>query len=92
MKAEGQGMNDLAARVIDLAVQIQQVPAPTFGEARRAEFIERLLRRERKGLKTHPSLTTPSAPPSSLVIAPPSSSAKGSPQVIIPRMRPLLSK
>lgn len=51
MKADGQGMNDLAARVIDLAVQIQQVPAPTFGEAKRAEFIHRLLKRERKGLR-----------------------------------------
>ena len=29
----------LAERVIDLAIQIQQIPAPTFGEARRAEFV-----------------------------------------------------
>ena len=28
-------------RVIDLAIQIQQIPAPTFGEGRRAEFVRK---------------------------------------------------
>lgn len=32
-------MNDLIKRVIDLAVQIQQIPAPTFEERNRAEFV-----------------------------------------------------
>ena len=32
-------MNELIKRVIDLAVDIQQIPAPTFEEAKRAEFI-----------------------------------------------------
>ena len=32
----------LADRVIDLAIQIQQIPAPTFGEAERAEFVRAL--------------------------------------------------
>ena len=32
-------MDELIRRVIDLAVQIQQIPAPTFEEASRAEFI-----------------------------------------------------
>jgi len=32
----------LVNRVIELAVQIQQIPAPTFQEARRAEFIHKL--------------------------------------------------
>ncbi len=35
-------MNDLAARVVELAVQIQQIPAPTFQEGKRAEFIHKL--------------------------------------------------
>jgi len=32
-------MNELVNRVIELAVQIQQIPAPTFEEKRRAEFV-----------------------------------------------------
>ncbi len=32
-------MNELVNRVIELAVQIQQIPAPTFDENRRAEFV-----------------------------------------------------
>jgi acetylornithine deacetylase/succinyl-diaminopimelate desuccinylase-like protein len=32
-------MNDLVNRVIELAVQIQQIPAPTFEEKKRAEFV-----------------------------------------------------
>lgn len=32
-------MNDLVNRVLELAVQIQQIPAPTFEESRRAEFV-----------------------------------------------------
>ncbi|MCI0519112.1 MAG: M20/M25/M40 family metallo-hydrolase [Chloroflexi bacterium] len=31
--------NDLVATVLDLAAAIQQIPAPTFDEARRAEFV-----------------------------------------------------
>lgn len=35
-------MNDkIAQRVLDLAVEIQQIPAPTFHEGERAEFIQR---------------------------------------------------
>jgi tripeptide aminopeptidase len=33
--------SELINRVLDLAVAIQQVPAPTFAEARRAEFVHR---------------------------------------------------
>ena len=44
-------MSDLKSRVIDLAVQIQQIPAPTFGESKRAEFIHKLFTQERKELK-----------------------------------------
>ncbi len=31
----------IVERVIDLAMQIQQIPAPTFGEGRRAEFVRK---------------------------------------------------
>ena len=36
----------LAERVIELAIQIQQIPAPTFGEGKRAEFVRGLFERE----------------------------------------------
>jgi acetylornithine deacetylase/succinyl-diaminopimelate desuccinylase-like protein len=36
-------------RIIDLAIQIQQIPAPTFYESQRAEFVRGLF--EREGLK-----------------------------------------
>lgn len=36
----------LADRVIDLAIQIQQIPAPTFAEGSRAEFARGLFERE----------------------------------------------
>lgn len=39
-------MNDLVNRVIELAVQIQQIPAPTFEEKKRAEFVCELFARE----------------------------------------------
>ena len=32
-------MTDLISRILDLAVEIQQIPAPTFHEAARAEFV-----------------------------------------------------
>ena len=32
-------MNDFVNRVVDLAVEIQQIPAPTFQEQKRAEFV-----------------------------------------------------
>src|SRR6266498_5292087 len=35
-------MNELIDRVIELAIQIQQIPAPTFHEEKRAEFIHKL--------------------------------------------------
>lgn len=35
-------MTDLLSRLIDLAVQIQQIPAPTFAEGRRGEFVRGL--------------------------------------------------
>jgi acetylornithine deacetylase/succinyl-diaminopimelate desuccinylase-like protein len=37
---------NLAKRVIDLAIQIQQIPAPTFEEGQRAEFVRGLFERE----------------------------------------------
>jgi acetylornithine deacetylase/succinyl-diaminopimelate desuccinylase-like protein len=40
-------MNDIVKRVIELAVQIQQIPAPTFHEQKRAEFIQKLFVEER---------------------------------------------
>lgn len=36
----------LAERVVDLAIQIQQIPAPTFAEGKRAEFVRGLFERE----------------------------------------------
>ncbi len=36
----------LAERVIELAIQIQQIPAPTFAEAARAEFVRELFEKE----------------------------------------------
>ena len=32
-------MNDLVSRVVEQAVQIQQIPAPTFQEQKRAEHV-----------------------------------------------------
>ena len=42
-------MNDLPSRVIELAIQIQQIPAPTFSEGQRGEFVRGLFQQE--GLK-----------------------------------------
>ena len=42
-------MMDTVQRIIELALQIQQIPAPTFHESRRAEFVRRLF--EQEGLK-----------------------------------------
>lgn len=39
-------MNDLVNRVVELAIQIQQVPAPTFQEQKRAEFVRDLFAAE----------------------------------------------
>jgi tripeptide aminopeptidase len=39
-------MNNIVERVIDLAIQIQQIPAPTFEEGSRAEFVRGLFERE----------------------------------------------
>lgn len=36
------GMTDITQRLIELAIQIQQIPAPTFYEQQRAEFVRRL--------------------------------------------------
>ena len=35
-------MNDIVKRVVELAIQIQQIPAPTFQEQKRAEFVQAL--------------------------------------------------
>jgi acetylornithine deacetylase/succinyl-diaminopimelate desuccinylase-like protein len=35
-------MNDLVSRVVERAIQIQQIPAPTFQEQKRAEFVRDL--------------------------------------------------
>ena len=39
-------MNDLPTQIIDLAFQIQQIPAPTFAEGPRGEFVRRLFKKE----------------------------------------------
>ncbi|RPJ17546.1 MAG: M20/M25/M40 family metallo-hydrolase, partial [Chloroflexi bacterium] len=39
-------MSELIDRVVELAVQIQQIPAPTFHEEKRAEFIHKLFLKE----------------------------------------------
>jgi tripeptide aminopeptidase len=39
-------MNELVNGVIELAIQIQQVPAPTFEERKRAEFVSALFAKE----------------------------------------------
>lgn len=44
-------MVNLARRVIDLATRIQQIPAPTFAEAKRAVFVRDSFMREPNGLK-----------------------------------------
>ena len=42
-------MTDIIERIIELAIQIQQIPAPTFHEQKRAEFVRGLF--EREGLR-----------------------------------------
>ena len=42
-------MSATIQRIVDLAIQIQQIPAPTFHESKRAEFVRGLF--EREGLK-----------------------------------------
>lgn len=39
-------MNNLPAKIIDLAIQIQQIPAPTFSEGLRGEFVRGLFLNE----------------------------------------------
>ena len=39
-------MSDLPNQVIDLAIQIQQIPAPTFSEGQRGEFVRGLFLKE----------------------------------------------
>lgn len=38
--------SNIVRQVLDLAVQIQQIPAPTFEEAERAQFVQRLFQEE----------------------------------------------
>jgi len=40
-------MNEFADRLIGLAIEIQQIPAPTFEEAKRAGFVRRLFAEEK---------------------------------------------
>src|SRR6266496_209946 len=42
----GSMMNDIVNRVIELAMQIQQIPAPTLHEGKRAEFLCKLFSKE----------------------------------------------
>lgn len=44
-------MDGLAERVVERAIQIQQIPAPTFHEQKRAEFVHELFTTE--GLEDH---------------------------------------
>ena len=39
-------MNHLSTQIIDLAIQIQQIPAPTFSEGQRGEFVRGLFLKE----------------------------------------------
>jgi len=39
--------NDVVKRMIELAIQIQQIPAPTFQEQKRAEFVQELFLAEK---------------------------------------------
>lgn len=39
-------MNESVQRVVELAIQIQQIPAPTFQEQKRAEFVQDLFKAE----------------------------------------------
>ena len=39
-------MNNLPTQIIDLAIQIQQIPAPTFAEGARGEFVRGLFTKE----------------------------------------------
>ena len=40
-------MNNLPTQIIDLAIQIQQIPAPTFAEGERGEFVRELFIKEK---------------------------------------------
>ncbi|MDO8752859.1 MAG: M20/M25/M40 family metallo-hydrolase [Anaerolineales bacterium] len=40
-------MNNLPTQIIDLAIQIQQIPAPTFAEGTRGEFVRELFIKEK---------------------------------------------
>src|SRR5512142_830735 len=40
-------MNDRTERLLNLAIQIQQIPSPTFAEKARAEFVHELMLKER---------------------------------------------
>lgn len=40
-------MNEFAKRLIDLATEIQQIPAPTFEEAKRARFVRKFFLQEK---------------------------------------------
>lgn len=46
MKDEGRRMNTIAERVVERAVAIQQIPAPTFDEKKRGEFVRDLFLQE----------------------------------------------
>jgi acetylornithine deacetylase/succinyl-diaminopimelate desuccinylase-like protein len=46
ISVKGDIMDDLVNRVIERAIQIQQVPAPTFDEWQRAEFVKSLFEQE----------------------------------------------
>ncbi len=39
-------MTNTIQRIIDLAIEIQQIPAPTFNESKRAEFVREVFERE----------------------------------------------
>jgi len=39
-------MTNTIDRIVDLAIQIQQIPAPTFDEAKRAEFVRKMFEDE----------------------------------------------
>jgi acetylornithine deacetylase/succinyl-diaminopimelate desuccinylase-like protein len=77
-------MKDLMSRLLDLAIQIQQIPAPTFHEAGRAEFV--------RGLFAGENLQDVAIDPSGNVLGRLAGRGKASPLVVSAHMDTVFSE
>jgi len=77
-------MKDLMSRLLDLAIQIQQIPAPTFHEGRRAEFV--------RGLFAGEKLEDVAIDPSGNVFARLAARGKAKPMVVSAHMDTVFSE